>query len=397
MFLRERISRRRFIAMTAALAGAAAAGLGASSCEPPLPDPLVPERGRANGMPHLAWAWHFGVDGPPERMASILAQNNLGLILKTHNGCDWMSKWDNSEWAITCPGRVQILSNYFERYGIPFHSYWVAQGLDPLKEAAMCSDVLNAGARSIFVDLEPWAGYWAGSADNAKIFVQEFQRLQPNGTLHLCVEPRPWVSPRIPLDTFVPICRGIAPMAYWDTFNTSDNVNAFNSNGFTVGPQGVTPEFLLDVSQSMFAKYNLPIYPVGQGASTYDAWVRFMTRASQLNMPAVSVWRYGVTNPQVWPLLHYLTPREGVTWGPLVLTVGGRATVANTGACLNVHDTAGAYTRVIGCLFDGNVVNIQNGPVDADGYTWWLVQSDWIQGWVAQGDPSGVQWLVPKS
>jgi hypothetical protein len=119
MFLRERISRRRFIAMTAALAGAAAAGLGASSCEPPLPDPLVPERGRANGMPHLAWAWHFGVDGPPERMASILAQNNLGLILKTHNGCDWMSKWDNSEWAITCPGRVQILSNYFERHSFP--------------------------------------------------------------------------------------------------------------------------------------------------------------------------------------------------------------------------------------------------------------------------------------
>ncbi len=396
MFLRERITRRRFIVMTAAMAGVAATSLGASSCEPPDPDPLVPTRGREQGMAHLAWAWHFGVDGPPEKMASVLAQNNLGLILKTHNGTDWMSKWDTSEWAITGPGRVQVLANYFEKYGIPFHSYWVAQGLNPQLEASMCSDVINAGARSIFVDLEPWAGYWQGSEQNAQLFVQQFQQLQPNGTLYLCVEPRPWVMPRIPMAEFVSISQGIAPMIYWDTFNTPDNINYFNSNGCPVGQEGICPEFLLDVSNSMFSGYRLPIYPVGQGASSYDAWVRFLTRAYQLNMGAVSVWRYGVANPQIWPLLHYNQPRPGISWGQASLAVGGTATVTNTGSCLNVRESPSAYARVTGCLFDGNVATIRDGPVDADGYRWWLVETSSASGWVADSDGQGTVWLTPS-
>jgi len=314
MFLRERITRRRFIVMTAAVAGAAATGLGSSSCVlPPEPNPAVPLRRRASGMTHLAWAWNFGVDGPPERMASVLAQNNLGLILKSHNGTEWMSKWDSSSFAVTGPTSIAILSNYFEKYGIPFHTYCVLQGLDPQREAAMCADVISAGARSIFLDVEPWAGYWQGSGQAAQIFAQEFRRLQPNGTLHLCVEPRPWVITRIPMAEFASISQGIAPMVYWDTFNTSENVRYFEATGFPPGPNGICPEFILDVSYSLFAGYNLPIYPVGQGASSYDAWLRFMSRAHQLNMGAVSVWRYGVANQQIWPLLRYVQPNPPVT------------------------------------------------------------------------------------
>jgi hypothetical protein len=397
MFLRERISRRRFIAMTAVMAGAAAASLGASSCEPPAPNPPVPLRGRARGMTHLAWAWHFGVDGAPERIASVLAQNNLGLILKTHNGTEWMSRWDRSDFAITGPGRVAILSNYFEKYGIPFHSYCVLQGLDPQKEAAMCADVIGAGARSIFIDVEPWAGYWQGTAHAAQIFAQEFRRLQPNGTLHLCVEPRPWVITRIPMAEFVSVSQGIAPMVYWDTFNTSENVRYFEANGFPPGPNGICPEFILDASYSLFAGYNLPIYPVGQGASSYDAWVRFMSRAYQLNMGAVSVWRYGVSNQDIWPLLRYVQPRPPVTWDETPgLAIGSTATVANTGACLNVRERPAATARVVECLFDRVKVTLRDGPVDADGYRWWLVEVGSIKGWAAESDSRGNAWLLPS-
>jgi hypothetical protein len=365
MFLRERITRRRFIAMTAAMSGAAAVSLGASSCEPPAPDPLVPLRGRAKGMPHLAWAWHFGVDGPPERMASVLAQNNLGLILKTHNGTEWMSRWDSSEFAISGPARIAILANYFEKYGIPFHSYWVAQGLDPAREAAMCSDVINAGARSIFVDVEPWAGYWQGTPQAAQYFAQEFRRLQPNGMLHLCVEPRPWVLPRIPMAEFASVSSGIAPMVYWESFNTSENVRYFEQYGYSPGAMGICPEFILDVSYSLFAGYNMPIYPVGQGASSYDAWVRFMSRAYQLNMGAVSVWRYGVAKyadmaaASIRPAAtaRYLGRGATSAWrlAPLLSS-------QNTRACLNVRERPAATAHVVDCLYDGAKVTLVMAP-----------------------------------
>jgi len=291
---------------------------------------------------------------------------------------------------------VAILANYFEKYGIPFHSYSVAQGLDPQREAAMCSDVINAGARSIFVDLEPWAGYWQGTPQAAQYFAQEFRRLQPNGTLHLCVEPRPWVLPRVPMAEFASISSGIAPMVYWESFNTSENVKYFEQYGCPPGPAGICPEFLLDVSYSLFSGYNIPIYPVGQGASSYDAWLRFMTRAYQLDMGAVSVWRYGVANEQIWPLLRYVQPRPPVTWGEVPgMAIGGTAVVANTNACLHVRERPSATAHSEHCLYDGTKVTLVDGPVDAEGYRWWLVEVRNIKGWAAESDSHGNVWLLP--
>jgi hypothetical protein len=310
MPLRQHISRRRFLIL-AAMAGAAA-GLGLA-CRPPLPSPAVPLRGRAQGLCHLAWVWKFAVDGPPEHIASVLAQNNLGIILKTHTGTQWMSAQDSSPYAVTGPVQVAVLASYFESYGIPFHTYCVLHGLDPIREAEMCADVIGAGARSVIVDLEPYEGYWQGTPQGALAFGGEFRRRQPDGVLHLCVEPRPWQLSRVPAAEFASFSQGIAPMVYWESFNSAENVRLFQSHGFPPGPEGVTPEFVLDVSKSLLDKYGLPIAPIGQGASNHDAWVRFMVRAAQLGIGSVSVWRYGVTGGNVWQLLKYLKP-QSLTW-----------------------------------------------------------------------------------
>ncbi|MGD0766186.1 MAG: twin-arginine translocation signal domain-containing protein, partial [Dehalococcoidia bacterium] len=140
MLLRQQISRRRFLGVTAM---AAAATTLASACELPL---TWPATGR---LPHLAWVWHFGVDGPPERIASVLAQNKVGIILKAFNGTQWMSTWDTTRYAITGPDQVAALAKYFENNGVPFHTYGVVQGLDPQREADMCAQVIGAGARSV--------------------------------------------------------------------------------------------------------------------------------------------------------------------------------------------------------------------------------------------------------
>ena len=289
---------------------AAAAGLGAA-CMPAPPSPAVPERGRVKGSSHLAWAWKFSTDGAPDKIASVLAQNNMGIILKTHTGTDWMSTQDPSYHAVSGPLQVAVLAGYFEKYGVPFHTYCVVQGLDPQKEAEMCAQVIGSGSRSIFVDLEPYDGYYQGTPQSALAFGQEFRRRQPDGNLILCVEPRPWQVSRVPLAEFASFSQGIAPMCYWETFSSDENVRLFQEHGLPPGPDGITPEFLLDVCGSMFGGYGLPIQPIGQGASTnHDAWVHFVSHTYALGMGPVSVWRYGVAADHVWPLLKYCTPPD---------------------------------------------------------------------------------------
>ena len=345
--------------------------------------------------------WHFGVDGAPERIVPVLAQNKLGIILKTHNGTDWMSRWDTTRYAITGPDQVAALAKYFEDNGVPFHTYCVLNGLNPQREAEMCAQVIGAGARSVFLDLEPFAGYWQGTPQNALIFGQEFQRRQPNGTLYLCVDPRPWVLSRIPVDELVTFSQGFAPMVYWESFNTLDNVNGFVSSGFPPGAAGVTPEFLLDVSRSVLSKYGLSIHPAGQGASTDDAWVRFLTHVYQLGMGSVSVWRYGVTNTNVWPLLRANPPgtevlvptptptpaatrtrKQTPTRTPKpIFKIGDSVKIANTGVSgLNLRAGPALTATIVYTAPDGATGTVADGPEDADGYRWWLIDGGQHQG-----------------
>ena len=114
---------------------------------------------------------------------------------------------------------------------------------------------------------------------------------------------------KIPLAEFASFSNALAPLVYWVTFNTQPNIEAYEAYGWSPGPDGITPEFLLDVSVSLLEPHGLPIQPVGQGASgDMEAWTRFLDHASQLGMEDGSVWRHGVTEPGVWALLQERSP-----------------------------------------------------------------------------------------
>jgi hypothetical protein len=197
----------------------------------------------------------------------VAAEHNLGIILKTHTGTEWMAHQDSSPDAVSGPEQVSILAQYFETRGVPFHTYTVVQGIDPKREAEMAAEVLAAGARSIFIDLEPWSGYWQGTPEDARVFGQELRRLQPAAIVVTTVEPRPWALKKLPLAEFAAFSNALAPLIYWETFNTQPNLELYETYGWPPGPDGITPKFLLDVTVDLLQQYNLPIQPVGQGAS----------------------------------------------------------------------------------------------------------------------------------
>jgi len=62
------------------------------------------------------------------------------------------------------------------------------------------------------------------------------------------------------------------------------------------------------------------------------------------------------------------------------LAVGGKASVSGTGECLRLHAQPSLESATVGCLADGTVVTLRDGPHNAEGHDWWLLDSG---GWAA--------------
>jgi LysM repeat protein len=265
---------------------------------------------RAPNVPHhLIWVWQFSTDAAPNVIGVKLRDHGLGLVLKTHDGVQWMSQYDKSPYAVSGPAQVEVLANYFEDGGVPFHAWTVVQGVDPVREARMAADVLKAGARSLYLDLEPHSGFWRGTVADAVAYGSELRRLQPDARIVMSIDPRPWMLGRLPLKEFAAFSNEIAPQQYWRTFDTQANYDKFIEGGFPVGAGSMTPEFLLGVARQVLTPFGLPINHVGQGATPEpDEWRRFVEGSYSTGSDSVTVWRYGVTNEGIFSLLRDTPP-----------------------------------------------------------------------------------------
>jgi len=100
--------------------------------------------------------------------------------------------------------------------------------------------------------------------------------------------------------------------------------------------------------------------------------------------------------PPRTPLFPTITPAPSPE--PLVLRVGGAALVANTeGKPLRGRQEPSLKAPARVAFKEGERVQIRDGPVEADGYTWWRVESSSGIGWSAERSPEGVVWLQPSN
>ena len=253
---------------------------------------------------HMAWVWQFSHDGDPYPISATLAANNLSVAVKTHDATDWMSRYDPSISAITGPEQISAVAHQFEAAGVPFHAWCVVKGIDPSLEAQMASEVLDAGARSLIIDLEAGDGFYEGNAETAVLYGSQLRALQPDATITVSIDPRPWRASLVPMTEFAAFTDGWLPQVYWETFNSPANVTEYDYAGYSASSTGITPELILQATMDVLSPFTLPILPVGQGDSgNIDAWQRFIDHSTTNGMNVLSSWRYGVTNPAVWPLL----------------------------------------------------------------------------------------------
>ena len=154
---------------------------------------------------------------------------------------------------------------------MPFHTYAVVKGIDPIREAQMAAEVIGAGARSIFLDLEPCPGYWQGTPEGALAFGAELRRLQPGATIITAIDPRPWALGGIPLGSSPPSA------TRWRRSSTGRRSirratrDGYAQSGFPPPAEGVTPEFLLDVTLAATLAIRPPDPACGPGSVRFTA------------------------------------------------------------------------------------------------------------------------------
>lgn len=316
--LSRRIDRRSLIKGGAAgVAGLAllkaTGGLGAGSAH------AAPAATAGVAPGPLAWVWRFGEDGSPAQIRDLLAAHGVGVLLKVFDGVNWMSKYDKgSPMPMSGPDSVRQAAAYFESAGVPFHAWCVVNGEDPIREAQLASMVLDAGARTLTFDLELPEGtnYWQAGPAEAQILGAELRRLQPSAYLTVAPDARPWQVEQLPMAEFAAFCNDIAPQTYWRTFDTPANHRLLAKHGFPIGPEGLTPELIIDATYASLRQHNRPVRPVGQGAADRAGWERFTAHAASLGMQNLSTWRVGTTLGDVWPVLSLTDTTRQVVASP---------------------------------------------------------------------------------
>jgi LysM repeat protein len=315
-----RLTRRRVVGGLAALGALATTGAlapralaasiagGPAADEPMRPRPLAAPAG---GPRHLVWAWQFRHDGAPEAIRDALAEHGLGIVMKTHDATSWMSRFDPHRRAVSGPEAVERLARFFEDAGVPFHAWALVKGRNPKREAEMAAEVLDAGARSFFVDLEAHPGFWEGTRSDAETYGEELRRRQPDARVSTSIDARPWEIDRIPLAEFAAFTDEISPQWYWGAFANTANARRYAAGGDTVTASGITPGFVVATSMARLRTFGLPIHPIGDGTvADVKRWSEFIDESySNAEAETLSVWRFGVTSPDVLALLRDTPPR----------------------------------------------------------------------------------------
>lgn len=262
--------------------------------------PQQPEQAQTPYDERVAvWHWKGEVlsDNSIDELAQRLkrtAPRVTEVFVKTSDcteksGARWQGYWDsNRDLAVDGPERIDRWVSALGRYGMNFHAWCVARGLDLVAETNLIVQACQRpGVRSLILDVEPYDGFWSAGQEGIRPFMLRIRRQLPaNFHIGMSVDPRHHHFNRIWPDEWRPYIDSLHPQVYWVTF-------------------GNLPQEALQEAWEVWGNFGLPIVPVMQGNSEPREIRAAHTLATRrYKAPGVSWWRLGVIGSSQYSALN---------------------------------------------------------------------------------------------
>jgi len=216
------------------------------------------------------------------------------VYIKTHDGLDWMSKWDTSPNAINGLEAVRRAVDYYHSIGKRAIAWFVPMGTDYAAQLSIAEAVLDTGVDGLYADVEPYESFcFMDCPALAENFWKPLRAERPNAHLGVIYEARPWWWDAAGVSSWMSVADVALPMCYWEGFVDQPPWN---------DPRGCVQQAWSDL-QVIAPGHSLEYVPILQGDSTGDRVAAAVQAAQEVGSTRVSVWRRGVIAPDVWNTL----------------------------------------------------------------------------------------------
>lgn len=237
-----------------------------------------------------AVVWQFGKDYPgadgDDTKLPVRA-----VYIKTHDGTDWMSAYDANPKAVSGPRSVRRLIDDYNAQGIEVVAWFVPKGGDIDTQVRMAHQVLDAGVRALYADIEPFDGFcYTDCGFLAEQFWQRLRQERPEANLGVIYDPRPWTWWDSATASWLAEANTALPMCYWEDFVDQPPWN---------DPAGCVGQARADLGV-LAPSRALEYVPMLQGDSTGERFLAAVDAARVAGSTRVSLWRRGVVTSAVW-------------------------------------------------------------------------------------------------
>lgn len=223
------------------------------------------------------------------------------VYIKTHDGTDWMSTFDQHPAAVSGPNAVRNLIGVYNQQGIDVAAWFVPKGLDFDGQVSMAEMVIDAGVTALYADLEPFSGFCnqncGALADN---FWTRVRADRPTAKLGVIYDPRSWWFEASATSRWLANSDVALPMCYWDDFIGQVPYG---------DPQGCVAQAKFELDTKLAPGRNLEYIPILHGESSPEKMQQAMDASARAEATSVSIWRRGVVSGDVWNgIANYAAP-----------------------------------------------------------------------------------------
>lgn len=231
------------------------------------------------------------------------------VYVKVADGSNWQGTFERvADFAVNGPDDVDRWVETLGRYGLEFHAWAVPKGIEISAEVDVLVQAANRpGVRSLILDVEPYSGYWSGTADDIARFMSRFRKSLPDIHVGLAIDPRPYRYADISPEVWLPYVGSVHPMAFWNTFQQQ-------------------PDEVLKYTYDTWGDYGLPIYPMFTGDSQpVDMQTARDLAVGQYQAAGVSLWRLGTINEEIMDVIGATVFAQRMTEVPFIGQTGSDA------------------------------------------------------------------------